>query len=217
MSSRGSLSPKKSPSKRGASTPKNNKKLPSCITPCSIKIQRLNLNDLKNAAYNNDCLATPKINVELSMELKKAINERNILTTKTKKRVFQALDDIKKTSDRESQEYKKNKCLEEIFSSEVNFVKQLETVKQYFMAPIESKNLLDSKDFDILFSNLDSIFNINKELLKNLETSRDTKRTANAFYKIAPFFKLYSVYACDFKKALSFLSVSERFASLTKI
>lgn len=201
-----SVSPKTR--KHLTSTPTNSKKLPSCVTPCSVILKPLKLKDIENSCRKKDCLSTPKINVEFSTELKNAINERNILTTKTKKRVFQALDEIKSSSENEHRQNKRNKCLHEILTSEQNYVKQLEIIINFFMTPIKTKNLLDSDDFNVVFGNIDSIYNINKELLKSLEKKNDIKQTATAFSKIGPFFKLYSVYACDFKKALSFLSVS---------
>ncbi|XP_018567136.1 FYVE, RhoGEF and PH domain-containing protein 3 [Anoplophora glabripennis] len=146
---------------------------------------------------------TPKAHIEFSLELKKAINERNILTSKTKKHVFEALDEIKNKTEEARRTFKKEKAVLEIVNSEIKYVHQLEIIINFFMKPIKEHNLLKPDDYGILFSNIYTIYNVNKELLDELD--KGVGNIATAFSKIAPFLKLYSVYAYEFKDSLKIL------------
>lgn len=196
-------------------TPKSKKDLECSIkgmTPVSVKLVPIDSKALKmirsstkKAKIPTDPV-TPKANIEFSLELKKVINERNILTSKTKKVVFDALDDIKNKTEEESRNYKKNKALLEIINSEMKYVSQLETIINYFMKPTLDRKLLKKDDYNVLFGNIETIYNINKQLLEELDEGHNN--VANAFLKFAPFFKLYSVYASEFKNALRIIQVS---------
>nr|CAH7719837.1 unnamed protein product [Callosobruchus chinensis] len=150
--------------------------------------------------------STPHAHVEFSLELKKIIHERNILTTKTRKRVFEALDEIKTKSDEESRQFKREKAVLEIISSEKNYVRQLEIIIHFFMTPAQERKLLKIEDFETLFGNIISIYNVNKQLLEELE--KGAQNVVAAFSKIGPFLKMYSVYASEFKKVLQLLQNS---------
>lgn len=197
-------------------------------TPCFVKLE--NLNFQKDDCKKTDTVSTPQItpkfkelfqpgvntgipvepvtpkaHIEFSLELKKAINERNILTSKTKKHVFQALDEIKNKTEEERRRFKKERALLEIVNSEIKYVHQLEIIINFFMKPTKDRNLLKPDDYGILFSNIYTIYNLNKELLDELD--KGLENIANAFSKIAPFLKLYSVYAYEFKRSLKILQV----------
>lgn len=157
--------------------------------------------------------STPKASIELAIELKKAINERNILTSKTRKRVFDCLDDLKSSTEEQSRNIKREKVLLEIVNSEIKYVNQLECIINYFIKPVEDKKLLKIDDFTILFGNISTIYNINKELL--VELDKGFHNVSNAFSKIAPFLKLYSVYAYEFKRSIKILQVFVNFALIS--
>ncbi|KAF7269734.1 hypothetical protein GWI33_017252 [Rhynchophorus ferrugineus] len=169
-------------------------------TPKDMKKNKVALSALKHVS--NDP-RTPKASIELSQELKKVINERNMLTSKTRKRVFEALDEIKSKSEEETRTFKREKALLEIVNSEIKYVRQLETIINFFMKPVQEKRLLKTDDFEILFGNITTIYRINKELLEELD--KGYHNVANAFSKIAPFLKLYSVFAYDFRNNLRIL------------
>lgn len=194
----------------------------SSNSPCRdirVKLTRLTPKDLTKhtgskisptskhvkAKKNNFDPHTPKASVELALELKKVINERNILTSKTRKRVFDCLDEIKSSSETERRDFKREKALLEIVNSEIKYVKQLETIIEFFMVPVQDQVLLKPDDYEILFGNIRTIYNINKELLEQLDQGFD--HIPQAFNKIAPFLKLYSVYAYGFKNQLKILQV----------
>ncbi|CAG9767504.1 unnamed protein product [Ceutorhynchus assimilis] len=149
---------------------------------------------------------TPKASMELALELKKVINERNLLTSKTRKRVFDCLDELKSNREEESRNFKREKALLEIVNSEIKYVKQLEIIIEFFLKPVQEKELLKPDDYEVLFGNIITIYNINKELLEELDKGFDN--VANAFSKIAPFLKLYSVYAYEFRNSLRILQNS---------
>lgn len=73
------------------------------------------------------------------------------------------------------------------------------------MAPIQEKQLLSHNSYTTLFENIETLYNVNGELLKELK--QNPENVAQAFYRLAPFFKLYSVYAYNYKRALVLLQV----------
>jgi hypothetical protein len=77
---------------------------------------------------------------------------------------------------------------------------------EFFIKPVKDRELLKSRDFDALFSDISTIYRINKELLGELKKS--PHQVAKAFSSIAPFFKSYSFYASGFRRSLEVLQVS---------
>lgn len=57
-----------------------------------------------------------------------------------------------------------------------------------------------------LFGNIESIYQVNGELVHQLSVQRNN--VGAAFVRLAPFFKLYSMYAYDYKAVLNLLEVS---------
>ncbi|KAH0813008.1 hypothetical protein GEV33_009781 [Tenebrio molitor] len=151
---------------------------------------------------------TPKANVDFSAELKKVINERNMLTTKTRKRVTEALEEIQCETEENNRKNKKQNILTEILESEENYIRQLEVIMEFFIKPVKDRELLKSRDFDALFSDISTIYRINKELLGELKKS--PHQVAKAFSSIAPFFKSYSFYASGFRRSLEVLQNCHR-------
>ncbi|XP_066148998.1 rho guanine nucleotide exchange factor 39 [Euwallacea fornicatus] len=147
--------------------------------------------------------STPKPNLELASELKKVINERNILTSKTRKWVFAGLDEIKYKTEKETLNLSREKALLEIVNSEIKYIQQLEIIINFFMKPTMERKLLKPDHYEILFGNINTIYEINKELLNKLDKGFDN--VINAFSKMAPFLKLYSVYAYEFRKSITIL------------
>lgn len=148
---------------------------------------------------------TPKMDIGFSEELKNVLNERNMLTTKTRKRMTEALDEIHDQEVEDKKNANIQNILTEILTSEENYIKQLEVVINFFMKPIQQKHLLSPEDFDFLFGSIKSIYVINKELLDELRNN--AKNVARAFSRLAPFFKMYSFYAFEFKDSLRILQV----------
>lgn len=94
-------------------------------------------------------------------------------------------------------------AIEEILTSEKSYLNQLEILMNYFIIPLKERAIIDDASHMTLFGQIEMIYNLNGELLHELEV--DLENVGNAFLKIAPFFKLYSVYAFDYKNALLIL------------
>lgn len=70
-------------------------------------------------------------------------------------------------------------------------------MEEHKMAPISILNTL--------FGNIESIYDVNKEFLMRLKESKEN--LISAFLATAPFFKLYSVYAYNYKNVINILEV----------
>ena len=100
------------------------------------------------------------------------------------------------------------KAIEEILSSEKSYLQQLEKLMKYFIVPLKERNIIDDQTHTTLFGNIGLIYNLNGELMNELEDNLEN--VGQSFLKLAPFFKLYSVYAFDYKNALLVLQVISR-------
>uniref|UniRef100_A0A336M426 CSON008359 protein n=1 Tax=Culicoides sonorensis TaxID=179676 RepID=A0A336M426_CULSO len=151
---------------------------------------------------DDEALFTPPAKQSFRSELKEALMKRNALTAKSKSTAISILDDIDSSPDATPMKPSelRRRAIEEIRSSEKRYISQLEILKQFFINPLKEKQLVDIKTHTSLFGQIEMIYNLNKELLDELET--DLNNVSKAFLKLAPFFKLYSVYAFDYKNSL---------------
>jgi hypothetical protein len=164
-------------------------------------------------SVKSDEFVTPQMKMDLRRELQQAINRRNILTNRSKLKCIQFLEnsfeDAKKedeATDFDRRNQLRRKATEEILTSERSYIAQLDKLINYFVSPLKHLNLIDMSSHTQLFGQLELIHNINNELLSRLEADLDD--VANAFLKLAPFFKIYSVYAFDYKNSMILLQVS---------
>lgn len=146
---------------------------------------------------------TPQKQLALSTELRNVINERNILTTRTRSKVLKALDEINRPE--KGPNPLKEQAMDELLTSEVSYLKQLEILMKYFIEPIKEKALLNKGEFERLFGGIESIYGVNGELLNELK--REKSNVGLAFKNMAPCFKLYSMYAYGYKNAMELLQV----------
>lgn len=65
--------------------------------------------------------------------------------------------------------------------------------------------MLDHPLLATLAENIKMLYNVSGELVAGLK--RDPDNIAEMFHKLAPFFKLYSVYAYDYIQVLTLLQV----------
>lgn len=96
-------------------------------------------------------------------------------------------------------------AVQEILTSERSYINQLQILMKYFVNPLKNTDILSNDEYTILFGQIEMIYNLNTELLKNLET--DLSKVGKAFLRLAPFFKLYSVYAFDYNRSQIVLQV----------
>ena len=74
---------------------------------------------------------------------------------------------------------------------------------QLFLAPLQVACILPQTALNTIFSNIEAIQAVNRELLNHMETLG----VGDAFLAMAPFIKLYSSYANNFAKAQAELQV----------
>jgi hypothetical protein len=176
------------------------------------------MNNTPRKRIQRDDLVTPQMKLDLRKELQQAINRRNILSKRSKQKAMQFLEssfngDEDKTETLETEATDgdrrinlRRKAIEEILSSEKSYISQLDKLITYFVNPLKNQNLIDMASHTALFGQLELIHNINNELLQRLESNLDN--VAEAFLKLAPFFKIYSVYAFDYKNSMILLQVN---------
>lgn len=158
---------------------------------------------------NQDVFVTPQQKMDLRKELQQAINRRNVLTSRSKLKCIKFLENSFEderqdtTTDFDRRNQLRRKATEEILTSERSYIAQLDKLVDYFVNPLKNLGLIDIGSHTSLFGQLELIHNINNELLTRLETDIDD--VANAFLRLAPFFKIYSVYAFDYRNSLMLL------------
>ncbi|KAG5679418.1 hypothetical protein PVAND_008985 [Polypedilum vanderplanki] len=155
---------------------------------------------------NDDCV-TPQMRMDLRKELQQAINRRNNLTTRSKLKAIKfletSIEEENDATDFDRRNQLRRKAIEEILSSEKSYLNQLEKLMTFFVNPLKNLNLIEMSSQSQLFGQLELIYNINQELLMRLENDLDD--VANAFLKLAPFFKIYSVFAFDYRNSMILL------------
>ncbi|XP_071446442.1 rho guanine nucleotide exchange factor 39-like [Hetaerina americana] len=161
-----------------------------------------------------DTCRTPISQMQLSAELRDIILERNLLTTKTRMKVLSALEDSPRPNEDLKKTNLRSKAIHEILTSEASYLCHLELIMKYFMEPIQQKNYISSEDYTVIFGNIETIYYVNGELLNELKCNQEN--IAAAFLKLAPFLKLYSVYAYDYERALNRLNLLQRKSSVLR-
>lgn len=120
--------------------------------------------------------------------------------------VFSMLDKMTPESKNDEMDKRKSfrlQAIQEIVTSEKAYLKQLEILMQFFVLPLKEEAIIDDTTHTSLFGQIEMIYNLNGELLKEIENKLEN--VAQAFLKMAPFFKLYSVYAFDYRNSLLIL------------
>lgn len=113
--------------------------------------------------------------------------------------VCRLLDDLAVESDEvEKRDSLRLRAIKEVLVTEKTYLKSLELLINHYVVPL--KSILDPSAHNILFGHIDMIYNLNSELLQELEM--DLNNVGSAFLRLAPFLKLYSVYAFDYKRVL---------------
>lgn len=136
-------------------------------------------------------------------ELRGVLDQQNIFSAKTKQKVLRDLDQHI-CDDTEKRIAKlRIRSIQEICVSETNYIHQLDKLITYFKRPIEEQKLASSQVIGKLFGNVETILNVNKELLVQLHPAKEN--IGKVFLNTAPFLKLYSVYAFNYKNVLDTL------------
>lgn len=120
---------------------------------------------------------------------------------------------------------RRQKIVKEIFDTEHSYISQLNTIivvssskiitayhshafspVQLFLKPIRVGCLLPHNVIPAIFSNIEAILSVNKELFSCMRQCS----LAEAFTYLGPFLKLYSTYANNFKNANTTLQVQNQ-------
>ncbi|XP_001624596.3 FYVE, RhoGEF and PH domain-containing protein 2 [Nematostella vectensis] len=101
---------------------------------------------------------------------------------------------------------KRKKVINEIFTTEKTYQHHLHTITTVFVNPLRQACIVPLNVLNTIFSNIEGIEAINKELLSHMETLG----VGDAFLAMAPFIKLYSTYANNFEAASRLLQEWEK-------
>ncbi|CAH3158863.1 unnamed protein product [Porites lobata] len=101
---------------------------------------------------------------------------------------------------------KRKKVISEIFATEKTYQEHLRAITSLFLEPLHVACILPQNTINTIFSNVEAIQAVNRELLSHMET----QGLGDAFLALAPFIKLYSTYANNFAKAQSELQEWEK-------
>ncbi|XP_053972787.1 rac guanine nucleotide exchange factor JJ-like [Hylaeus anthracinus] len=143
----------------------------------------------------------------LSFELRTIINNRNVLSMRSRMKVLNSLNESNQRCFEEKEKNLRCQAIQEILTTEVTYLRQLEILMEYFIEPMFKKKLLDHILLSTLSENIKTLYNVSGELVKELK--EDPENIAGAFHKLAPFFKLYSVYAYDYEQVLSLIQTKQ--------
>ncbi|XP_058831072.1 putative protein tag-52 isoform X1 [Topomyia yanbarensis] len=163
-----------------------------------------------NANYLNQKMLKPLMPENMRTELIAALKIQNIQPSRTK-----SVRNIKKfgfssslaSPAGQSPGNEENKrmqlrlqAIREIRTSELSYMKQLDLLINYFVNPLKTNGLIQDREHNQIFGQLETIYNLSQELLKKLSDDLDV--VVQAFMNLGPFFKLYSVYAFDYRNSL---------------
>ncbi|XP_015177252.1 PREDICTED: FYVE, RhoGEF and PH domain-containing protein 4-like [Polistes dominula] len=144
----------------------------------------------------------------LSSELRNIITNKNVMTMKSRMKVLNALneDDLRNKAEREKR--LRLQAIKEILTTEATYLQQLEILMEFFLQPIIEKKFFNGLLINTLYENVKTLYNISGELIR--EIREDSECIAGAFYKLAPFFKLYSVYAYDYEQLSTLIQIIQQ-------
>ncbi|XP_070152075.1 rho guanine nucleotide exchange factor 39 [Polyergus mexicanus] len=144
----------------------------------------------------------------LSSELRKIINERNMLSMRSRMKVLHALNEDNERCAEERERTLRSQAIQEILTTEVTYLQQLEILAEFFIQPILERKLLNHPLLVTLLENIKTLYNVSGELVAGIKNNPDN--ITEVFHKLAPFFKLYSIYAYDYTQVLNLLQASEK-------
>lgn len=108
----------------------------------------------------------------------------------------------------------RRQTLREILSTEITYVKGLNTCINYYLEPLKTKTkLLSANDHSTIFGNIVSIKDANEYMLRELEEAMEQWPVCNVgavFVKYAQVFKIYVEYVKRYETAVKLLNERER-------
>lgn len=101
---------------------------------------------------------------------------------------------------------KRQKIVNEIYTSEQTYISQLSVIVDLFLKPIQARSLLPADAVAVVFGNIEHILTLNRELLSYVQQ----KGPVDAFINMGPFLKVYATYADNYNNALEMVQAWER-------
>jgi len=96
-------------------------------------------------------------------------------------------------------EKQRNQVINEIINTEVDYVNDLDYLNESYIKPIQTQKILDESTHARLFTHLNFIITVNKELLEDLmkKVQQPHAPVGSSFLQISAFMKGYSNYCAD--------------------
>ncbi|XP_077865574.1 rho guanine nucleotide exchange factor 39-like [Saccoglossus kowalevskii] len=104
-------------------------------------------------------------------------------------------------AEEERRERRRQKIIKEIFDTERTYQHHLQCILNCYVRPLQTACLMPLNSLNTIFGNVEQLAAVNKELLNHMETLG----IGIAFLKLAPYLKLYSMYANNYEQASSSL------------
>jgi len=105
----------------------------------------------------------------------------------------------------------RNKALQEIYTSELSYVASLQLLNNFYVIPMQVDSMVrkqfTDKDVQIIFSSVNTILDVSKGLVKELEDRLakwpSVQLFGDIFIRLAPVMKLYAEYVNNFDSAVN--------------
>ncbi|KAJ3106972.1 Myosin 10A, isoform D [Phlyctochytrium planicorne] len=106
------------------------------------------------------------------------------------------------------QERKRQEVIFEIVSTERDYVEDLETIIDVYIKQLKRSKLIRPKDMSVIFSNIEAMSPVNKELLKSLDARQAesqnfvVEQVGDIFIGVSDYLKMYTMYCSNHPYAL---------------
>ncbi|KAI8833753.1 hypothetical protein BC829DRAFT_407635 [Chytridium lagenaria] len=106
------------------------------------------------------------------------------------------------------QERKRQEVVFEILSTEKDYVDDLNIIIDVYIKPLKKTKLIRPKDMSVVFSNIEAIAPVNRELLKSFETRQSespnnvVEQVGDIFIGVSDYLKMYTMYCSNHPYAL---------------
>eukprot|EP01114_Cavostelium_apophysatum_P002752 TRINITY_DN1243_c0_g1_i1.p1 TRINITY_DN1243_c0_g1~~TRINITY_DN1243_c0_g1_i1.p1 ORF type:complete len:1135 (-),score=369.28 TRINITY_DN1243_c0_g1_i1:198-3602(-) len=111
--------------------------------------------------------------------------------------------------DREKAARLRAEVINEIITTERDYVSDLNVIVEVFLLPIKLKGAMPTEDVNIVFSNVETLVNCNTQVIRDWDERKkssagkdDAILIGEIFDKLSPFFKMYSVYCANQPNAM---------------
>ena len=126
---------------------------------------------------------------------------------------------LKKSTNLKNYMKKREMIINEIMKSEEVYVNRLLVIKDVYLVPIKKEGILTKQEFEEIFSQLDSIYNLHVKLFSELadDFNEGTMHVGSIFKDFSHFLKIYKQYLTCFAgggmaKRVKLLTTNKKFA-----